>query len=564
MKHTILLLVGFCLPFVGSAQTVLPDLAPQEVEIRGELTISFPSLRRQALIGFNPPPRVPDIDVRRMPYVEAYKQQGAVLPQNPLGLPVAPTALPRPSGQGFSGTAEAGFGRYAARYALIEASLLTTRRSRWTLNAGYTGTSSFSPFGSDVAANGLRGATRYSVAGRKIGFGLEVQGASDGYTLYGVSDPGSSGALSAPDRVRNDFSGTLWIGSGTSNAVRFKSSLTVYSGDVSTKMFDDRTDPRTRQSDSGGEISLDLQAGRLEIDGYAGQMSLASTLSGRAVGDFDAGGNLRLDFGTNQTLHIGARIMGFEANPDATKGVRRALTYLTPVVRYEAALAPNIRVEVSQNPGIESARPSTLFRTSPFLVDEPHIEPVLNVVDARARVRGFWTTFQASGFASFKQSPNWRVIEHDETTFAGYSRGLSSVFHTKARTLAAGGELRFSPSPGFEARIGGQVQDGRMTDLGADIPYFPTWTASGMLSAAFSNGSGLVQLTSRVLGPRSRDRARTAEVPTYVDLDVRVSYSITRKALLAIELRNVLGDAPYWDHYPEAPGTILLGLGWRW
>ncbi|MEX1055354.1 MAG: hypothetical protein WED81_04960, partial [Rhodothermales bacterium] len=40
---------------------VLPDIAPRVVEIRGQLEISLPSLQRQPLMGFNPPPPVAPI-----------------------------------------------------------------------------------------------------------------------------------------------------------------------------------------------------------------------------------------------------------------------------------------------------------------------------------------------------------------------------------------------------------------------------------------------------------------------------------------------------------------------
>ena len=55
----------------------LPNLAPQVVEITGDLSISFPSLSRQPLAGFNPPPRVPDIPASRIPYIDDYKQENA-------------------------------------------------------------------------------------------------------------------------------------------------------------------------------------------------------------------------------------------------------------------------------------------------------------------------------------------------------------------------------------------------------------------------------------------------------------------------------------------------------
>ncbi|MDA0379276.1 MAG: hypothetical protein O2899_07270, partial [Bacteroidetes bacterium] len=57
---TLLLLLGLVMtlgaPLAGAQDAELPDLAPREVEITGDLTISFPTLRRQPIVGFNPPP----------------------------------------------------------------------------------------------------------------------------------------------------------------------------------------------------------------------------------------------------------------------------------------------------------------------------------------------------------------------------------------------------------------------------------------------------------------------------------------------------------------------------
>ena len=66
-------------------QPVLPNLAPREVEIRGQLVIQFPALERQPLIGFNPPPRIPTIPADRRPLVEEYKQNRECHSILPLG-----------------------------------------------------------------------------------------------------------------------------------------------------------------------------------------------------------------------------------------------------------------------------------------------------------------------------------------------------------------------------------------------------------------------------------------------------------------------------------------------
>lgn len=81
MRYTPLfsLLLLLCIPATGTAQTtqseadrsLLPEINPQDIEIRSEFRARFPGLRRQSILGFNPEPRVFQIDANRMPFIES-------------------------------------------------------------------------------------------------------------------------------------------------------------------------------------------------------------------------------------------------------------------------------------------------------------------------------------------------------------------------------------------------------------------------------------------------------------------------------------------------------------
>ncbi len=97
MMRPVLLLVVLSflvMPSQARQDAALPDLAPRQVEITGDLTIAFPALRRQPIIGFNPPPRVPDISSSRLPFTEAYAQRSADLPPSPSSLQIRHKFLP--------------------------------------------------------------------------------------------------------------------------------------------------------------------------------------------------------------------------------------------------------------------------------------------------------------------------------------------------------------------------------------------------------------------------------------------------------------------------------------
>ena len=101
MRSFALILVSVLLAAFGVAgaqaqdadtSRALPDIAPQEVEIRGQLDVAFPSLERQPLVGFNPPPSTYQVPESHVPYMESYKQKAADLPASPLQQPELPAA----------------------------------------------------------------------------------------------------------------------------------------------------------------------------------------------------------------------------------------------------------------------------------------------------------------------------------------------------------------------------------------------------------------------------------------------------------------------------------------
>jgi hypothetical protein len=71
-------------------QSLLPDINPQDIEIRSQFQARFPGLRRQPILGFNPRPRVFQIDPNRMPFIEDEETVVANLPIGQLSRPDPP------------------------------------------------------------------------------------------------------------------------------------------------------------------------------------------------------------------------------------------------------------------------------------------------------------------------------------------------------------------------------------------------------------------------------------------------------------------------------------------
>ncbi|MCC5913297.1 MAG: hypothetical protein JJU46_02875 [Balneolaceae bacterium] len=96
----------------ASDQTLLPEIDPQDIEIRSQFQARFPGLRRQPILGFNPRPRVFQIDPDRQPFIEDEETVMANLPLGQLDRPEAPVYMPLGYANPRNGFARVGVGSY--------------------------------------------------------------------------------------------------------------------------------------------------------------------------------------------------------------------------------------------------------------------------------------------------------------------------------------------------------------------------------------------------------------------------------------------------------------------
>ncbi|MEX1136721.1 MAG: hypothetical protein WEB89_07450 [Balneolales bacterium] len=71
--------------------TLLPDIDPQDIEVRGDFNARFPGLSRQPILGFNPKPRVFQLDPDRMPYIESEEDARSNISSSNLEQPISPS-----------------------------------------------------------------------------------------------------------------------------------------------------------------------------------------------------------------------------------------------------------------------------------------------------------------------------------------------------------------------------------------------------------------------------------------------------------------------------------------
>lgn len=96
----------------NSENSLLPEIDPQDIEIRSQFKARFPGLKRQPILGFDPTPRVYQIDPNRKPFMETPKQVVANLPVSELSRPDPPDYTPLQYSSDINAFGRLGIGSY--------------------------------------------------------------------------------------------------------------------------------------------------------------------------------------------------------------------------------------------------------------------------------------------------------------------------------------------------------------------------------------------------------------------------------------------------------------------
>ncbi len=119
-------------------RTLLPDINPQDIEIRSQFQARFPGLRRQPILGFNPNPRVFQLDPNRMPFIEDEESIMANLPIGELDRPEPPEYESLGYATPENGFVRAGIGSYMSPEADVYAITRAGNNNWLSANANFT------------------------------------------------------------------------------------------------------------------------------------------------------------------------------------------------------------------------------------------------------------------------------------------------------------------------------------------------------------------------------------------------------------------------------------------
>jgi hypothetical protein len=578
------LLVGYLGPISDASgqdqptQPVLPDLAPREVEIRGQLQIAFPSLRRQPLVGFNPPPRVPDIPAERRPTLESYSEAGATVARTPLEKPDPPGVAALSGEAPIWMEAEIATGRYFTRLVRGIASRQIGNNRQIDIALRYEGSDGHTiPSDTEEIRNvsdDLTASVAYSVRTSRILLSAAASGFVSSYSLFGIDNSSGGAVRLNPDRDASHGALRLFAGAPATSRTTYSIGATLERSKVSSNLFSSQTivDPSTERTEKRASLdaSLGFPIGAAEAyaEGSASWSGLDTDgLFGSDVRHAEAGVGF-----TRRTdrlrVKAGPRIMtvGFEADAGGVVGEARTATYLSADVDLSYRYGGVLTVVGTNRPIVRSNTLADLLSSNPYVVDEPAMQPSILDVNVEAGLLFSSGRIQFKASAQLKRSPNWAFFSNSTgsgaSTVAG---GFFGVGYAEARVTSVGGEMAISLPAELQLSSTVYVHDTELTNLGVQIPYHPRLSAQLGLSFPFASRRGIVQVTGRFIGERQTDITETATADPYLDVDVYARYDVRPNVGIVFRLQNLgINDHEVWDRYPQSPSIVMGGVRVLW
>ncbi len=557
----------------------LPDIAPREIEIQGTLEISLPSLQRQPLSGFNPPPRIPDIPQNRTPSVGEYALEREDLPLQMPEPPGLQAQLDRPAPP-LNGELEAGGGRYFSRFAAGQLWLPLSSHETITVAGDYQGSAGFEPFEArpDVDSPYDTFTAQAGLQSRRDNFSLNVDlnGFFDTYTLYGaqptVRQPPRPAPVPQPDRSGEHLQGGFDL--QTHGAVALGLRGSVSGTEYTTTVFSDTPDNdrlrMERRLHVGGDLTVPIGASEGRIDAMVETAGLGADGGfGSDATAFDGGLNALLVTRPRLRMHVGGRFLAASVGPEARPRFteRRSARFFVPSFQLDWTASSTLSLFLQNQPTVQTHPLATLFEENPYLFDEIGVQPSLRTTDAEGGIRLFAGPIQfvARGGYQYSVARPYFTDASDPPAVDLYDDGIFVTEYASARIIHAGADVSLQQMGGVEVSIGGAFRDGQLVDREVAIPYFAPVTGHAVLSYAFANQRGLVQLTGRIEGTRYVDASETTQIDPFVDVDIEASFDVTPSLGLIFELKNMTsGSLERWDQYPQPPLVFTTGLRVLW
>ncbi|PEN15173.1 hypothetical protein CRI94_02500 [Longibacter salinarum] len=545
----------------------LPEIAPREIEIRGQFQVGFPSLQRQPLRGFASPPTVPVIPPDRLPYTETYKQERSDLPEQ---LPSPPSVGSRlaTSPPPANGYVEAGAGRYLSRFAEGHVTLPVTPMESFEIDAAYDGSAGFEPSTTSDGStqhDDVEGSLRFVSEREAVSIDAGLRGLTSTYDQY-AAVPNSSGTIGASSPDRTVQSGGLFARIRTHGRIptSFGLSFDQTSASANTEVGTDNRDYEQQRFAINARGAIPFGTREIEADIAASTSGLGSSAFEGDVQTLNLGGSAIAYRSGPTVIRAGARLLTFQSgsSSDSPPTPEASATYFVPTGELTIAMTPRFTIFAVNQPGLEHNTLLSRMSDTPWLAPQRYVRPTLYATRADAGVRVSVGPLRITSHAGYRYAPSYRFVEPGPVV--GYENGFFRSNYESARIAEAGASLALQGFDQVQAILRATIRDGQLTDSDTSIPYFSPLVVESALTYSFLDGKALAGMELGVESPRYVDRSETEQTDTIVDLDLNGSYHVTPIIDIVARLDNMGASFERYAGYERPPTTVTAGIRIHW
>ncbi|MCW9708440.1 hypothetical protein [Fodinibius salsisoli] len=536
----------------GDDDSMLPEIDPQDIEIRSQFKARFPGLRRQPILGFEPASRIYKVDPDRKPYIESQEEAVANLSVSELSRPNPPQYNPLYYSEEINAFARAGVG-----------SFISPEVQFW----GVTRPSDKSYIGGDLDFSSSDGhlenqasSFRFLTANgefaakvddqTRLGFNLGLQNSFN--SMYGLNS-----SLDVPDNPRKEYGGfNLGV-----EVERLKNGVEGWKVQASARYYQAEL--------MGGELS-----GKTEEAVYSGLLvkqwagsNPQETFSAKLGGTF---GDYSTSLVADQwmTGHAGVvydRLIGYETDllVDASvyygSDAFEDKVYFAPKVRIKQPLAEAfiLTARAGAKPYVkteEELHTANRFLTT-FMNASRHTYQMYGAADVEIKITDVGSL---NGGIRYEDISNHPIFERRELSPGSDDRLYYSVRYadiTKAE-IYAGASHQIVPERFW---LNGKIYAQSVEDKDGDrIPFTEQYgLKSGFGLRLFSHAT--VEGWADYTGNRKNDQGQNME--DYLLVGGKLDVSITDNIGVYGKVVNLL-DQEYqdWEGYTERPLQIFGGI----
>jgi len=543
----------------GNTQnSLLPEIDPQDIEIRSEFRARFPGIRRQPILGFNPKPRVFRIDPNRIPFMESDRDAVASIALTQLDRPEPPAKSILEDPSRTNAFIKAGIGSYTTPE--LEAYVMRRLNEHSIASLDLDFTSSDGHL--DNQNSGFRFSNINGVYGTKLNSGMRLSAKagvfSDFNHLFGLSNNVPSDNSGTSEKDYQGFNGGIIL-ENNSNAIEgweFYASGAVLGVDLMAPNAGLRGKQKEQFFKTGfeknwaGSSLYDVLSVQVGVDG----------------GNYSAENN-----GDTQWINSSATF-GYSTlfNYATEIGLEGGLAYLSDGFRNKAVFVSNASLNHTVKDGFNIIG-KIYTRPEMKSVWEHHQNNRFLNVSSQLQ---FQYVFGVNGGVEFKPIESTKLFGNVSYSsidnYAFYSRETRNFGGTSAQTFYG---LNYADASKFRLEMGVTQQfvskkvwfDGvvyaQRPELksGEDIPFEERLGAEGVFS--FKPFKPLtINSWAQYIGERE-DPGNAQNLDAYLLLNAGADYKINEKFGVYFKVLNILGqNYEVWEGYQERPFQIFGGI----